>query len=102
MKVFLICSASPARRTPLSTKMAVMRSPMALSMRADTTAESTPPDMPQITLPVPTLFLIAPMDSSMKPFMVQPPLQPAMPKRKFPRMSFPLGVWTTSGWNWTP
>ena len=33
---------------------------------------------------------------------VQSPRAPAMPRAKLARISFPFGVWTTSGWNWRP
>jgi hypothetical protein len=28
--------------------------------------------------------------------------QPQMFSRKFVRIAWPYGVWTTSGWNWMP
>ncbi len=43
------CSASPARSSPVSTKTHVSWSPTALCTNAAATAESTPPDRPQIT-----------------------------------------------------
>ena len=42
------CSASPLRSRPWSTKTQVSRSPMARCTSAAATAESTPPDSPQI------------------------------------------------------
>ena len=45
------CSASPLRSSPWSTKTQVSRSPIARCTTAAATAESTPPDSPQIARP---------------------------------------------------
>ena len=46
------CSASPLRSSPWSTKTQVSRSPIARCTMAAATAESTPPDSPQMARPV--------------------------------------------------
>ena len=48
------CSASPARSRPVSTKTQVSWSPIASCRSSAVTAESTPPERPQITRPPPT------------------------------------------------
>ncbi len=53
-KVSTTCSPSPCRIRPVSTKTQVSWGPMALCTSAAATAESTPPDSPQITRPSPT------------------------------------------------
>ena len=50
------CSASPLRSRPWSTKTQVSRSPIARCTSAAATAESTPPDSPQIARPVADLL----------------------------------------------
>lgn len=55
-KSCLTCSASPLRSRPWSTNTQVSWSPMALCTRAAATAESTPPDRPQITQQVADLL----------------------------------------------
>ena len=96
-------SASPSRSSPLSTKMQVCRSPIALWMSTAATLESTPPESPQITDSFgPTCARIDATASSTKEPIVQSPLSPQTPKRKFPRICAPCAVWVTSGWNWTP
>ena len=47
-KSFSTCSGSPSRSSPWSTNTQVSWSPMARCTRAAATAESTPPDSPQI------------------------------------------------------
>ena len=47
-KSFSTCSASPLRSSPWSTNTQVSCSPMAFCTMAAATAESTPPDRPQI------------------------------------------------------
>ena len=49
------CSASPARIRPWSTKTQVSWSPIASWISTAATAESTPPDRPQMTRPAPDL-----------------------------------------------
>ena len=53
------CSASPARSSPWSTKMHVSWSPTARCTMAAATAESTPPERPQMTCASPTCARIA-------------------------------------------
>ena len=52
------CSASPSRSKPWSTNTQVSCEPTAFCTIAAATAESTPPDRPQRTRPVPTSFFI--------------------------------------------
>ena len=52
-------AASCSRSRPLSTKMQVSRSPIALCTSSAATVESTPPDRPQTTRPSPTSALDA-------------------------------------------
>jgi hypothetical protein len=87
----------------LSTKMQVSRAPIARSTRSATTAESIPPERPQMTCPCsPTLARMSAVDSSMKSARFQSPVHPQIFFRKFPRIHEPCSVWPTSGWNWTP
>ena len=65
------CSRSPARSSPWSTNTQVSRSPMARWTRAAATAESTPPDSPQIARPSPTWARTASTVSSMIDAVVQ-------------------------------
>ena len=53
------CSVSPSRSSPWSTNTQVSWSPMARCTSAAATAESTPPDSPQIARPSPTCARIA-------------------------------------------
>ena len=48
------CSPSPWRMSPVSTNTHVSWWPIALCTRAAATAESTPPDRPQMARPAPT------------------------------------------------
>ena len=48
-RLWTTCAASSLRSTPLSTKIAVERSPTRAARRAATTEESTPPESAQIT-----------------------------------------------------
>ncbi len=59
------CSASPARSSPWSTNTQVSWSPIARCTSAAATAESTPPDSPQMTRLPPTCARIASTCSSM-------------------------------------
>ena len=63
------------------------------------TAESTPPDKPQITRSRPTCFLILCTISDLKWAIDQSPLQPQMSRAKLRRSLAPSGVCTTSMWN---
>ncbi len=72
------CSASPARSSPWSTNTQVSWSPIARCTSAAATAESTPPDSPQITRDVPTCARIRATCSSMMLASVQVGLRPAM------------------------
>ena len=53
-KVSTTCSPSPWRMRPVSTNTQVSWGPMALCTSAAATAESTPPDRPQMARPAPT------------------------------------------------
>ena len=101
-KSFSTAARSLARRRPLSTKIQVRRSPMALCKRAAATEESTPPLRPRITRPSPTCSWISRQVRSMKDSIVQLDLQPQIRCTKLARISPPRGVWTTSGWNCRP
>lgn len=70
-KSFSTCSDSPLRIRPWSTYTQVSWSPMAFWTRAAATAESTPPDRPQIARLVPTCSRIAATDSSTTLVVVQ-------------------------------
>ena len=61
--------------------------------------ESTPPERPQMTWPLPTCSRILAMDSSRNASIVQSPVQPQILCVKFFRSCAPCGVCTTSGWN---
>ena len=65
--------ASSSRSRPWSTKMQVSWSPIASWISTAATAESTPPDSPQITRPLPTCARIFSIASSLKARMVQSP-----------------------------
>ena len=96
------CSRSPARSSPWSTNTQVNRSPMARWTSAAATAESTPPDRPQIARPSPTWARIAATVSSMIDEVVQPGVMPATSCRNRRSTSWPCGECPTSGWYWTP
>ena len=66
--------ASPSRSRPWSTNTQVSCSPIASWISTAATAESTPPDSPQITRPLPTCARILSIASSLKARMVQSPL----------------------------
>ena len=95
-------SASPARNSPLSTKMQVSRSPTARWTSIAATAESTPPLSPHTTRPPPTCARIRATSVSTNPRMVQSGAQPHTRNRKFRSTSRPRSVCATSGWNCTP
>ena len=90
--------------------MQVSRSPTARWTSAAATAESTPPERAQMTLPSPpvscacasTRERISLTVDSTKLAGVHVGRAPAMPTTKFRSTSRPRGVWTTSGWNWMP
>ena len=96
------CSGSPSRSSPWSTNTQVSRSPTARCTRAAATAESTPPDSPQITRWSPTWARIAATCSSMTFAVVQVRRHPARSNRKCSSSCWPCSVCSTSGWNWTP
>jgi hypothetical protein len=87
---------------PWSTKMQVSWSPMASCSSTAVTAESTPPDSPQITRSKPTWRLMRWIASSLNDAMVQSPRQPQISSTKLPMSRAPSGVCMTSGWNCTP
>ena len=60
-------------------------------MSTAATAESTPPDSPQITLPLPTWRRIFSIASSLNARMVQSPAQPAILRTKLRRSAAPCG-----------
>ena len=72
---------------------------MARWMIEAATVESTPPDSPQTTRPLPTCALMRAVASSMNEAMVQSPVQPQTSKAKFRSSSVPRSVCATSGWN---
>ena len=74
---------------------------MARCTRAAATAESTPPDSPQIACPSPTWARIRSVCSSMMLPMVQVGRQPASSRNRR-STSRPCSVCITSGWNCTP
>ena len=85
---------------PWSTKIAVNWLPIALWSRVAVTLESTPPEIPKMTLASPTSSLIESTDSLMKSSMVQLSLAPQTSKAKRRRMSRPYSELRTSAWNW--
>jgi hypothetical protein len=64
------------------------------------TAESTPPERPQMTRPPPTCARIFSIASALNARMVQSPLQPAILRTKLRNSAAPCGVCMTSRWNW--
>jgi len=76
---------------------------MARCTSAAATAESTPPESPQIARWAgPTSSRMRRTSCSMKWPGVQSGVQPQISNRKLWRISLPRGVWATSGWNSTP
>ena len=61
-------------------------------MSTAATAESTPPERPQITLPLPTWRRIFSIASSLNARMVQSPAQPAILRTKLRSSAAPCGV----------
>ena len=96
------CSASLSRSRPVSTKTQVSCSPIASWINTAATDESTPPDRPQMTRPLPTWARIFSTISWRKEAMVQSPESPAIRWVKLRSIRAPRGVWATSGWNWMP
>ena len=92
------CSPSFLRISPVSTNTQVSCAPIARCTSAAATAESTPPDRPQMARPSPTWARIASTDDSMKLSMVHEPGRPASSWRNRVISSWPCGVWATSGW----
>jgi len=74
---------------------------MARCTSAAATAESTPPDSPQMALAPPTWAAIRPICSSMMLCIVQFWRQPAAVRNRR-SISMPCSVCSTSGWNCTP
>ncbi len=81
-KSFSTCSASPVRSSPWSTKTQVSWWPMARWTSAAATAESTPPDRPQMAWAEPTRARMRSVCSSMTPRMVQVGAQPAAARNR--------------------
>ena len=78
-----ICPASSSRITPLSTKMQVRRSPIALWISSAATVESTPPLRPQTDAAVPHLLAGSRSTvSCTNDAIVQSPVQPQTSKAK--------------------
>ena len=71
-------SASSSRIRPWSTKTQVSWSPIASWISTAATAESTPPDRPHITRPLPTCSRMRAIASSRNAPIVQSPRQPAI------------------------
>ncbi len=96
------CAASSLRSRPLSTNTHVSRAPIARFTMSAATAESTPPESAQITLPFgPTCSLTRSVASSTNERAFQSRRQPVR-SRKLARTLAPSSVWTTSGWNSMP
>ena len=96
------CSASSWRSRPWSTNTQVSWSPTARWTSAAATAESTPPDSPQITCLPPTCARIDATCSSMMFASVQVGGIFAMSCRNRCSIAWPCSVCMTSGWNCTP
>ena len=101
-KVSTTCSDSPWRMSPVSTYTQVSCGPMARWTSAAATAESTPPDSPQMARPAPTWRRTASTCVSAIDAIVQVGRHPHTSNRKRRSISWPPGVCPTSGWNWTP
>mmetsp|Transcript_22675 Transcript_22675/g.61861 ORF Transcript_22675/g.61861 Transcript_22675/m.61861 type:complete len:204 (-) Transcript_22675:367-978(-) len=99
---FFTSTASPLRRSPVSTRNGRKRLPIALCTRAAATLESTPPLTAPTTVPSPSLPKIRSTWSCAKSCMFQEPAQPQMLSTKFLMIWAPQGVCVTSGWNCTP
>ncbi len=82
--------------------MQVSWSPIASWISTAATEESTPPDKPQITLPLPTCARMRSIAWRLNAAIVQSPVQPATRWVKFLSSAPPCGVCTTSGWNIVP
>ena len=97
------CSASPLRSSPWSTKTQVSWSPIARCTSAAATAESTPPDSPQIARRRrrPAARIRSTCSSTMLTI-VQVGRQPAMSCRKCSSTAWPCSVCSTSGCHCTP
>ena len=97
------CSVSPWRISPWSTYTQVSRSPIAFCTIAAATAESTPPERPQMAWPrSPIWARIFSICSSAMLDIVQVGRQPAMSSRKCSSTFWPCSVCSTSGCHWTP
>ncbi|CAM5739220.1 hypothetical protein SHIRM173S_12174 [Streptomyces hirsutus] len=101
-KSFSTCSVSPLRIRPWSTYTQVSWDPMAFWTRAAATAESTPPERPQMARRSPTCSRMAATCSSMTLPVVQSGLRPAPRYRKCSSTCCPYVECMTSGWYWTP
>ena len=75
---------------------------MARWTSAAATAESTPPERPQIARPSPIWARTASTVSSMIDAVVQLPGMPAISCRNRSSTCWPCGEWPTSGWYCTP
>ena len=97
------CSASPSRSRPWSTKTQCSRSPIARCTMAAATAESTPPERPQMARPLsPICSRTRSICSSAMLSIVQVWRAPAMWCRKCSSTFWPCSECSTSGCHWTP
>ena len=99
VNVSITPSASPLRKRPWSINMQYRFLPIALSNKAATTDESTPPDNASNTLSSPTCALISSICWFTKSFIVQLFSALAMLNTKFLNISSPYSELRTSGWN---
>ena len=97
------CADSPSRISPVSTYTQVSWGPMARWTSAAATAESTPPDRPQMARRVTDLGPHG-LDLRLDDRRHGPRRAAAAHVEQEPGRAAPgrPGVWTTSGWNWTP
>ena len=75
---------------------------MARCTSAAATAESTPPESPQMARPSPTCRRMASIAVSTIEDVVQSCRAPHASTRKRSNSRWPPSVWATSGWNCTP
>ena len=85
----MTCSPSFLRMSPWSTNTQVSWSPIARWTSTAATLESTPPDRPQITLPLPTCARMRAICSSTIDAALQAMSQPQMSRRNVVRIVCP-------------
>ena len=88
-KAEMTCSPSFLRMSPWSTNTQVSWAPIARCTSTAATLESTPPDRPQITLPVPTCERMRAICSSTIEAALQAMSQPQMSRRNVVRIVCP-------------